>query len=103
MSKINFFAALIAAVMIILAGGSYVGAADIEGIDINSATVDELMQLKGVGSHHAAGIVEFRDANGPFETPEDLMRVTGVGQKTFEKNKHLIRVGETGTTGLKQP
>jgi competence protein ComEA len=100
MSKSTFFAALVAAGIIALAGGNFVGAADVEGININSASVEQLMQLRGIGSHHAAGIVEFREANGPFETPEDLMRVSGVGQKTFEKNKHLIRVEETGQTGL---
>ena len=68
-------------------------AADVAGIDINTASAEELAQLKGVGPSHAAGIVVFREKNGPFKKPEDLIQVPGIGQKTFEKNKEVIVVG----------
>lgn len=59
-------------------------------VNINTATVQELVQLKGVGTQYAQRIVEFREANGPFQKPEDIMKVQGVGQKTWEMNKELI-------------
>jgi competence protein ComEA len=61
-----------------------------EKININTATVQELVQLKGVGTQYAQRIVEFREVNGPFQKPEDIMKVQGVGQKTWEMNKELI-------------
>jgi competence protein ComEA len=59
-------------------------------ININTASAEELTQLKGIGSNHAANIIEFRKKNGPFKNPEDLTQVPRIGQKTFEKNKDLI-------------
>ena len=65
-------------------------AADVEKININTASAEELMQLKGIGASHAASIVAYREKNGPFKNPEDLIKVPRIGQKTFEKNKDLI-------------
>jgi competence protein ComEA len=67
-------------------------AGDVKQININTASAEELTQLKGVGSNQAAKIIEFREKNGPFKKPEDLMQVPRIGQKTFEKNKDLILV-----------
>lgn len=53
-------------------------------IDINTAGISELMQLPGVGPSIAARIVEFRKTH-PFDRPEHLMRVRGIGPKTFSK------------------
>ena len=61
-------------------------------ININKASVQELTQLKGIGQKGAQRIVEYRDANGPFTAPEDLMKVKGVGEKLFEHNKKYITV-----------
>ena len=65
---------------------------DIEKININTATEEELVQLNGVGYEYAARIIEYREEWGPFETPEDLMEVKGIGPKTFEKNMDIIVV-----------
>ena len=65
-------------------------AAEETKININTASAEELTQLKGIGSNHAANIIEFREKNGPFKNPEDLTQVPRIGQKTFEKNKDLI-------------
>jgi competence protein ComEA len=61
-------------------------------ININTATVDELAQLKRVGPAYAARIVEYREQYGPFEKIEDLMKVRGIGSKTWEENKDNLSV-----------
>ncbi|MBN2033089.1 MAG: helix-hairpin-helix domain-containing protein [Deltaproteobacteria bacterium] len=61
-------------------------------VDINKASVQELAQLKNVGPGYAQRIVEHREQNGAFEKPEDIMKVKGIGQKTWELNKDRITV-----------
>ena len=71
-----------------------VNAAEVKKININTATAEELAQLKGIGPSHAAKIVAYREKNGPFKMPEDLMQVSGIGQKTIEANQEFIIVEE---------
>ena len=71
--------------LIVVTGAS---AGEVAKIDINTASADELTRLTGVGPSHAAAIVAYREKNGPFKEPDDLMQVPRIGQKTFEKNKH---------------
>jgi len=59
-------------------------------IDINRATALELEALPGIGPKLARQIVEDRTANGPFRSPEDLLRVKGIGQAKLEQIKDLI-------------
>ena len=61
-------------------------------VNINTATVAELTTLPGVGDATAAEIVRDREANGAFTSIEDLMRVSGIGEKKFAKLKDKIRV-----------
>jgi len=61
-------------------------------ININTATVEELVQLDRVGPRYAEKIVAFRQENGLFKTSEDIMLVSGIGRKTFEINKDRIIV-----------
>jgi len=61
-------------------------------ININTASADELQNLKQVGPNYAVRIIEYREKNGPFEKPEDIMNVKGIGPKTFELNKEQIVV-----------
>lgn len=61
-------------------------------VDINKATVDEFTKLQGVGEGLAQRIVADRQKNGPFKTTEDLMRVSGIGQKKFDQLKDNIHV-----------
>ena len=60
-------------------------------ININTASKEQLMTLKGVGEKIADRIIEYRKAH-PFKTIEDLMNVKGIGQKKFEKLKDFITV-----------
>ena len=74
-------------------GASAQGAATADGpVNINRASESDLDALPGVGPSTARAIVEDRDANGPFSTIEDLMRVSGIGEKKFEKLKSSICV-----------
>ena len=59
-------------------------------ISINSASIEELMKLPGVGESKAKSIVEYRNNNGEFEKIEDLLNVSGIGEKLFEDIKEHI-------------
>ncbi|HEY8364225.1 MAG TPA: ComEA family DNA-binding protein [Haloplasmataceae bacterium] len=59
-------------------------------ININTADLTLLMSLNGIGEVKAKAIIEYREKNGPFKTIEQIMRVTGIGQKTYEKIKDCI-------------
>jgi competence protein ComEA len=63
-------------------------------IDINTADQAELESLPEIGPHLAEEITAYRDANGPFETVDDLLNVPGVGTVTLETIRELITVGE---------
>ena len=63
-------------------------------ININTAQPDELATLTGVGEMTAQAIVAYREANGPFAAPEDIMNVKGVGEKKYEAIKDQITVGK---------
>lgn len=62
-------------------------------IDINSATIQELDTLPGIGPTLAQAIVDYRNEFGPFFAIEDIMFVDGIGADTFEAIKDLITVG----------
>jgi competence protein ComEA len=87
----QWIALFTALAMVLIIAGSAV-AENGTKININTASVEELTQLDRVGLKYAERIVAYRDANGPFETPEDIMLVAGIGEKTFEANKDRIVV-----------
>lgn len=62
-------------------------------ININTATADRLASLPGIGPVLADSIVTYREKNGRFRKPEDLMNVSGIGQKRFDSIKDHITVG----------
>ena len=63
-----------------------------EKININTASESELRQIPGVGTTRAAAIVAYREAHGAFQKTEDIMKVSGIKEGTFEKIKDSIRV-----------
>ncbi|MEN1679033.1 MAG: helix-hairpin-helix domain-containing protein [Planctomycetota bacterium] len=70
-------------------------------VDINSADWPELVQLPEIGEVLARRIVEHRAARGPFDTPEDLLEVPGIGEKTLDRVRGYLRPlpGEELTAG----
>ncbi|RUM50030.1 MAG: helix-hairpin-helix domain-containing protein [Marinomonas sp.] len=64
-----------------------------EPLDINSATAEQLaLALSGVGESKAEAIVAYRDANGPFTSIDDLVKVKGIGSSLLDKNRIVIQV-----------
>lgn len=59
-------------------------------VDINSANVQELMTIPGIGPSKAAAIIQYREEHGPFGSPDAITEVSGIGQKTFEKLESFI-------------
>jgi len=65
-------------------------------VDINSAGADELAKLPGVGPAKARAIIEYR-SEAPFQKPEDLRKVKGIGDKLYDRLKDQIRVEPAAT------
>ncbi len=61
-------------------------------VNINTASAADLQRLPGIGAATAARIIEYREKNGPFSKPEQLMNVRGIGEKSFLKLKPLVAV-----------
>lgn len=68
------------------------GDADSDKININKASQAELETLPGIGPAKAQAIIEFRETSGPFKNIEEIMSISGFGEKTFEKLKDSISV-----------
>lgn len=67
-------------------------AAPSNGININTASASRLTDLPGIGPSKAKAIVEYRESHGAFAAPEDLMKVKGIGEKTYSALKNRITV-----------
>lgn len=74
-----------------------------EKVNINTADAAALDRvLVGVGPSKAAAIVEYRKANGPFKSAEELAMVKGIGLSTVEQNRDRIEL-RTGVTPARKP
>lgn len=62
-------------------------------LNINFASVTDLMLLPGIGEAYAQRIVDYRTKHGPFMRTEDLLNVSGIGKKRLEAIAELITVG----------
>jgi protein Tex len=62
------------------------------GVDLNTASVPLLTRVSGLSGSVAKAVVRWRDANGVFKTRQDLLKVTGLGAKTFEQSAGFLRI-----------
>ncbi len=65
----------------------------LELVNLNTASQAELETLPGIGPTTAQKIIDYRETNGPFQTTEDIINVSGIGPGTYERIKDLITVG----------
>lgn len=65
-------------------------------VNINTATIEELTALPGVGPTLAGRIVEYREKAGSFASVEEILNVKGIGEKNFEKIVEWLTVGDPG-------
>ncbi|BCZ44725.1 competence protein [Clostridium gelidum] len=61
-------------------------------VNINTATIEQLKTLNGVGDSKAKSIIEYREQSGGFKSIEDIKNVNGIGEKMFEKIKEQIEI-----------
>ena len=96
-SRIRQWAVVMAVVVLFTAVAPLVsvGAEIDHRIDINTASAAELATLPGIGDSKAKAIVDYRAAD-PFRTVEDLKKVKGIGDKTFESLRPNLMVSEAG-------
>ncbi len=91
--------------LVCMAAGSMLMAAQVFAstvVNINTADADTIAaSLQGIGPVKAQAIVDYRKQNGLFQSPDDIMKVTGIGIATFELLKNYLSVGSKGsaTTG----
>jgi len=79
---------LLAAMVLGIAGMAMAGP-----VNVNTADAETISaELQGVGITKAIAIVEYRKANGPFKTVDDLVQVKGIGERTVEINRKNILV-----------
>ena len=84
-------------VLLAIAGAVVAGERAPEGVvNINTATVEQLQLLPGVGPALAERIVAFRESNGPFQSTDELQAVKGIGEKALVRLGPYLEVsGET--------
>jgi competence protein ComEA len=70
-------------------------------VNINTASIEQLTTLPGVGPKLAARIVEYRQKSGTFRSPQELMNVKGVGEKNFAKIEPWLTVAEAPKAATK--
>jgi competence protein ComEA len=81
-----------------LAAGSSTGvsgsgkAGGAQPVNLNTAGLEELMTLPGIGEARAKAILAYRTENGAFRSPEELKRISGIGDKLYQRLKDLVRV-----------
>ena len=90
MTRFKKFIVLAIVVSFVMALVPVALAEDAAMVNINKASVADLMKLKNIGQKYAERIVAYREKNGPFKKPEDLLNVKGIGPKILALNKDRI-------------
>ncbi len=70
-------------------------------VNVNTATVEELKTLPGIGPAKAQAIIDYRQANGSFKTVEDLKKVKGIGEGIYGRLKDEASVSGGGSGSAK--
>ncbi len=83
---------LFVSVLVLFVFSTVYSNAEIAKRDINTATVEELVQVKGIGQKKAGLIVEYIRSRGRVDDMNELLEVKGIGQSTLEKIKELFEV-----------
>lgn len=89
---------ILSSIALFLAGISLALAA----VNINTASIDELTTVKGIGPSKAKAIVEHRDKNGPFKSVDDLKEIKGFGDKSVDKMRGELSVGDSAAAASKK-
>ncbi len=71
-------------------------------VNVNTATAEELELLPGVGPARSRAIIDFRKENGSFKQAGDLVQVSGIGEKAFERMRPHVRVSGKTTATLER-
>ncbi len=73
-------------------------------VNINTADAEMLAEtIQGVGTAKAEAIIRYREKNGPFKSVEQLAEVPGVGERTVELNRAVLRVNEPKKKSAQSP
>ena len=98
MKKLSSVVTAFAVVLALLAGSGASFAAEKAParVNINTASVEQLVELPGIGPALAARIVEHRQKAGAFKSVQELMNVKGIGERSFQKLQPYLTVSETG-------
>ncbi|HDP95925.1 MAG TPA: helix-hairpin-helix domain-containing protein [Candidatus Aminicenantes bacterium] len=92
--KKQILAMVLVVAMVMLSGASFLEAsAEAKTkVNINTAGLKELQTLPRIGEKVAQRIIDFRKKNGPFKRVEDLLKVKGIGEKTFLRFKDRVTI-----------
>ena len=69
-----------------------IGEASSSKVKVNYASQEEMESLTGIGPAKAQAIIQYRDENGFFQTPEDLLEISGIGEKTLETIREELEI-----------
>jgi competence protein ComEA len=95
----NFLTLLLVVMTLTVASGIVDGAQPSGVVNINTASTEQLQMLPRVGPSLAGRIVEYREANGPFQSVDEILTVKGIGESSFEKlEPYIVTSGATTLT-----
>lgn len=95
----NILPVILGVLVVTAVAGGVEGSQPSGVVNINTASSEELQLLPRVGPALAGRIIEFREANGPFQSVEEILAVKGIGESSFEKlEPYIVTSGATTLT-----